>query len=248
MIDDLRLKKDNTFAFIEIFDNKSFKDNCLIVKEIVNLLASFKFRYSVKSKSLGEFFEELLNTSLKQEAGQFFTPYPLVDFMINSLPIKDIIEQNIQQNKNQILPFFIDYACGSGHFLISYINKVQQEINDWKINNSYTSDIKNKISSYKTAKFSWVKDYVFGIEKDYRLAKTTKISLFLNGDGEAQILHADGINKFSCEDYSKLILSSSENKNEKFNFVVSNPPYSVKGYMKNFRKNDISKGMELFDY
>src|SRR5207248_4751858 len=80
MIDDLRLKKDNTFAFIEVFDNKTFEDNYLIVKEIVNLLASFKFRYAVKSKSLGEFFEDLLNTSLKQEAGQFFTPYPLVDF------------------------------------------------------------------------------------------------------------------------------------------------------------------------
>lgn len=106
MIDDLRLKKDNTFAFIEVFDNKTFKDNCLIVKEVVGLLANFKFRYADKSKSLGEFFEDLLNTSLKQEAGQFFTPSPLIEFMINSLPIKDIVKQNIQQNKNEILPFF----------------------------------------------------------------------------------------------------------------------------------------------
>ncbi|CAJ0842966.1 13690_t:CDS:2 [Entrophospora sp. SA101] len=164
MVDDLRLKKDNTFAFIEVFDNKTFKDNCLIVKEIVNLLASFKFRYADKSKSLGEFFEDLLNTSLKQEA---------------------------------------------------------------EISNSYTSNVKSKLNLYKTTKFSWAKDYVFGIGKDYRLAKTTKISLFLNGDGEAKILHADGINKFSCENYQKTILSSNENKNEKFDFVVSNPPYSV---------------------
>ncbi|CAJ0747236.1 3475_t:CDS:2 [Entrophospora sp. SA101] len=121
MVDDLRLKKDNTFAFIEVFDNKTFKDNCLIVKEIVNLLASFKFRYADKSKSLGEFFEDLLNTSLKQEA---------------------------------------------------------------EISNSYTSNVKSKLNLYKTTKFSWAKDYVFGIGKDYRLAKTTKISLFLNGDDD----------------------------------------------------------------
>ncbi|CAI2192171.1 14138_t:CDS:2 [Funneliformis geosporum] len=203
MIDDLRLKKDNTFAFLEVFDNKTFKDNCLIVKEIVSLLANFKFRYSDKSKSLGEFFEDLLNTSLKQEAGQFFTPPPLIDFMICSLPIKEIIKQNIQQNKNELLPLFIDYACA--------------------------------------------KDYVFGIEKDYRLAKTTKISLFLNGDGDAQILHADAINKFSCEEFSKSALFSNESRNEKFDFVVSNPPYSVQGYMKNFRKNNIFKGDGTFE-
>ena len=30
--------------------------------------------------------------------------------------------------------------------------------------------------------YLWAKEYVYGIEKDYRLAKTTKISSFLNGD------------------------------------------------------------------
>ncbi|RHZ36790.1 HsdM family class I SAM-dependent methyltransferase [endosymbiont GvMRE of Glomus versiforme] len=247
MIDNLRLKKDNTFAFIEVFDDKTFEENCLIVKEVVGLFANFKFRYNTKSKSLGEFFEDLLNTSLKQEAGQFFTPYPIVDFMINSLPISNIIKKNIQQNKNEILPFFIDYACGSGHFLISYMNRIQQELDNWETKEITNNSVKNKLNSYKTAKFFWVKDYVFGIEKDYRLAKTAKISLFLNGDGEAQILHADGINKFSCEDYSKTILFSNEKKNEKFDFVVSNPPYSVQGYMKNFARNNISEKDGYFE-
>jgi len=128
MIDNLRLKKDNTFAFIEVFDEETFQENCLIVKEIVSLLANFRFKYNDKSKSLGEFFEDLLNTSLKQEAGQFFTPYPLVDFMIKSLPISAVIQQNTKENKADILPYFIDYACGSGHFLISYMNEVQKEI------------------------------------------------------------------------------------------------------------------------
>ena len=31
----------------------------------------------------------------------------------------------------------------------------------------------------------WAREYIYGIEKDYRLAKTTKISTFLNGDGDA---------------------------------------------------------------
>ncbi|HAS52127.1 MAG TPA: hypothetical protein DCS21_10460, partial [Gammaproteobacteria bacterium] len=39
----------------------------------------------------------------------------------------------------------------------------------------------------------WARDYVWGIEKDYRLARTAKIALFLHGAGDANILHADGL-------------------------------------------------------
>jgi len=64
----------------------------------------------------------------------------------------------------------------------------------------------------------------------------------LHGDGLAKILHADALNKFSCDDYAKISskLFSKDNKIEIFDFVVSNPPYAVKGYMQNFSDNGIS--------
>lgn len=97
---------------------------------------------------------------------------------------------------------------------------------------SLTSTQRNKIASWTNVKFSWAKDYVFGIEKDYKwLAKTTKVFLFLNGDSDAQVLDADGINKFSCKEYSSSKIFPNENKNEMFDFVVFNPPCSVKGYI-----------------
>ncbi|WAM07391.1 hypothetical protein [Mycoplasmopsis cynos] len=83
IIDDLRLKKNNAFSFIEVFDDKTFKENNNILKELVLLLQSYKFKYNNKHQFLGDFFEELLNTSWKQESGQFFTPMPIVDFMIH---------------------------------------------------------------------------------------------------------------------------------------------------------------------
>jgi len=153
IIEDLRLKKSNTFAFIEVFNEKTFKENSLIVKEVVNLLSKFKFRYNYKRKSLGDFFERLLSTSLKQEAGQFFTPLPIVDFMINCLPLKEKLEENIQNNKREIIPTFIDYACGSGHFLTSYIDKLQKEI-DILDQNGYPKIIRDKLNTYKSQVFS----------------------------------------------------------------------------------------------
>lgn len=49
--------------------------------------------------------------------------------------------------------------------------------------------------------FEWAKQYVYGVEKDYRLVKAAKISTFLNGDGDANIILADGLDKFSSSKY-----------------------------------------------
>ena len=74
-----------------VLDEKSFKANAQIVREVVELLQDFRFRYKQKHQFLGEFFELLLNTSMKQESGQFFTPVPITRFIISSLPIKEFI-------------------------------------------------------------------------------------------------------------------------------------------------------------
>ena len=113
----LRLYKNNEFAFKEVFDKKSFKDNAKVVREVVELLQDKQLRYSHKQQFLGDFFEKLLNDSIKQEAGQFFTPVPLTQFIIKSLPIKEIIKNKIKNNDPDTLPYVIDYACGTGHFL-----------------------------------------------------------------------------------------------------------------------------------
>lgn len=239
IFDDLRLKKNNAFAFIEVFDDKTFEQNSLILKEIVCLFQKYKFKYSSKFQYLGDFFEELLNTSWKQESGQFFTPMPIVDFMIKSLPIKEQIEKNIKNNLIDFLPKMIDNACGSGHFLISFMDEIQTFINDYS--NPVNSDIKKKIDGWKINSYSWAKDSIIGIEKDYRLAKTTKISGFLNGDGEATIINGDGINKFSSEEYRNTILYSQKSKIEKFDFFITNPPFSVDGFLKNILVNDINE-------
>ncbi|WAM07136.1 hypothetical protein ONA23_03305 [Mycoplasmopsis cynos] len=72
IIDDLRLKKNNAFSFIEVFDDKTFKENNNILKELVLLLQSYKFKYNNKHQFLGDFFEELLNTSFKTRIWSVF--------------------------------------------------------------------------------------------------------------------------------------------------------------------------------
>ena len=244
VFDNLRLKKNNSFSFIEVYDETTFLENFIVVKEIVKLLQNFKFKYDTKHQFLGDFFEDLLNTSLKQEEGQFFTPYPLVDFMVNALDIEERISQNLQKRNLDFVPKVIDYACGAGHFLISSMRAIQDVLVKIK---PITTDQVKRIETYRTNPYSWANEsHVVGIEKDYRLAKTTKIATFLNGDGEAQIIAGDGINRFDSNDYNNSILSTKSNKLELFDYVISNPPYSVEGFMQNFRRNRINENSNTF--
>lgn len=240
--DNLRLKKNNNFAFIDVFDDETFYLNFEVVKSVVELIENYKFKYETKHQFLGDFFEELLNTSLKQEAGQFFTPYPIVDFMIDSLPYEKYIYDSIDSGKLNFIPSVIDYACGAGHFLISSMAKTQEIIGKIKESNYHLNQEQlKKVMSYIDAPYSWVdRNNCVGIEKDYRLAKTTKIATFLNGDGDAEIISGDGINKFNSKDYLNTVLYTERKKLEKFDFVISNPPYSIDGFMRNFSKNGIT--------
>lgn len=244
VFDNLRLKKNNCFSFIEVYDDATFLENFEVVKEIVKLLQNFKFKYDTKHQFLGDFFEDLLNTSLKQEEGQFFTPYPLVDFMVSSLDIRERINEGLKKRNLDFVPKMIDYACGAGHFLISAMRAVQDALVESK---PVTTSQGRKIEGYRLNPYSWADAlHVVGIEKDYRLAKTTKIATFLNGDGEALILTGDGINRFDSEDYQGTMLASNTKKVERFDYVISNPPYSVEGFMQNFRRNSISEHSGTF--
>lgn len=249
MLINTRLKKSPNFAFKEVLDEKSFKANAKIVREIVDLLQGYKFRYKQKHQFLGDFFELLLNTSMKQEAGQFFTPVPITRFIISSLPIKETINDKIKNgnNDNDILPTVIDYAIGSGHFLTEYMEQVQNIINNVDDSNAIPT-IKNKIKTWRESeKFSWAKDYVYGIDLDDRLVKTAKVSAFFNGDGEANIIWANGLANFLSDEYVKKLrhVEPFDNRNNsQFDILISNPPYSVEAFKATLKDDNT---FELYD-
>lgn len=240
----LRLYKDNVFGFREVFDKQSFKDNAKVVREIVELLQDKQLRYSHKQQFLGDFFENLLKDSIKQESGQFFTPVPITQFIINSIPLNEIISDNIKNKKDDILPYTIDYAMGSGHFLTEVMdeyNKIIKAIDTSKI---AKQSLKKEVESWQINDFAWAEKYVYGIDLDYRLVKTTKIACFLNGDGLANIIHADGLDSFSKSVVYKDKLKNVKNTkdNEQFDVLISNPPYAVRAF-----KSTLNDGANSFD-
>lgn len=241
----VRLHKNNEFAFKEVFDEKSFKENAIVVREVVELLQPYQIRYGHKQQFLGDFFELLLSTGIKQEAGQFFTPVPIAKFIVSSLPIRELIEKKINRDETNFLPYVIDYAAGSGHFLTETMDEIQKIIE--KIDpNKQRPSVKAKLKSWHESPFEWAYDYVYGIEADYRLVKTAKVSCFLNGDGLANVIHADGLDHFQNSiDYKgklKEVSQDDSKDNGQFDILVANPPYSVAAF-----KNTLKFGEESFD-
>ncbi len=238
-----KLYTGNEFAFKEVFDKKSFEDNSIVVKEVVKLLEKYRIKYSSKHQFLGDFFEKLLNTGIKQEAGQFFTPIPITRFICKAIPLQQIIEDKNNKRDENFLPYVIDYASGSGHFLTEMMSEIDSYVSKIDDNWIKGGGLARKNFNKVKAEYIWAKEYVYGIEKDYRLAKTTKISTFLNGDGDANIICGDGLDNFktSAEYVGKLKISETVGDNGQFDVLVANPPYSVSGF-----KNTLKNGEKSF--
>lgn len=121
------------------------------------------------------------------------------------------------------MPKIVDYACGAGHFLTEAIEAV----------NAYFNHIGKSEMIENNA---WVEKCIFGVEKDYRLARVSKVSLFMNGAGQARIIFGDGL-----ECYPEKGI-----ENGKFDVLVANPPYSVDAFKSHLTlKNN---QFEILDY
>ena len=193
----LKFYSNNEFTFKDVHNEELFYQNGKILVEMVQLFEKYRIVYPSKHQFLGDLFEQLLNKGFKQNEGQFFTPIPITRFIWDSLPV----DRMVKSDRGNVYPKVIDYACGAGHFLTEAIEA---------INYFVQSDGNN----------AWVRDHIYGIEKDYRLARVAKISLFMNGAGEGNIIFGDGLENAPDKGI----------ENGTFDILVANPPYAVKDF------------------
>ncbi len=234
LLAELRQYTNTDFAFVDVYDRRSFDQNASIVRELVRLLQTRRLRYSEKHDFMGLFFERLLHTSMKQESGQFFTPPPIAQFVNESLPIEDIVDKKIAAKYSNFLPYGIDYAAGSGHFLTEFMARVDRVLQS-KNAAEFATKTQSRNASQWSEALTWAGEFVYGLELDHRLAKTAKVATFLHGDGDANMLRANGLGHFTKDpDYvaagPRLHGQSNDRDIQTFDVVVANPPYSVSGF------------------
>lgn len=249
-VNKLRLEKNNEFAIKEVYDNASFEENAKVVKEVVELIQGYRIRYNKRQQYLSDFFELLLTTGLKQEAGQYFTPVPIAQFIIKSLPLDTIMAEKLSRKDGEILPYMIDYAAGSGHFITEFMHEIQDIINNCDTS-KYIEETRKHLVNWQNCHFDWATDYVYGIEKDYRLVKVGKVGCYLHGDGLANVILSDGLaNFYSNKEYKGKLhkqVNDNHKDNQQFDIVLSNPPYSVSSFRQTTRDYYTEQDFELYN-
>ena len=206
----LKFYTNNDFAFKDVHNEELFYQNGKILVEVVQLFQQFRIIDAKDVQLLGDLFEQLLNKGFKQNEGQFFTPIPITRFIWDSLPLDQIIRHGATVE----YPKIIDYACGAGHFLSQGFKAV----------NDCVKRLNPDVENY----WSWIEEKLFGIEKDYRLARVSKISLFMYGAGKGNIIFGDGL-----ENYRDKKIEPGT-----FDILVANPPYSVDAFKPHLKLKD----------
>jgi type I restriction enzyme M protein len=213
---ELKFFNNNDFGFIDVHNEKLFYQNTAILLKIVKMLQDLQLKTDNDSASeenqfLGDMFEGFLDQGVKQSEGQFFTPMPIVKFILKSLPLETVITAGDE------IPKVIDFACGAGHFL-----------------NEYAKEIKSIVEKKKEGNVKTYYQNIYGIEKEYRLSKVAKVSAFMYGQDDINIVYADALSSGKAMDDRNI-------KDNSFSLLVANPPYSVKGFLETLTETERKK-------
>lgn len=195
------------------------------IKSIIEKLE----RYNLSGTSTdikGIAFEKFLGKTFRGEIGQFFTPRPIVEFMVQMVLPKD----------NDII---CDPASGSGGFLIRFFEIVREQIYD-SVDKEYQKqktkiekekrlseeekaekliDIYNElqkqldIESSSSRIWHLANRCIYGTDANDRMARTSKMNMIMHGDGHGGIHHHDGF------------LNVNGIFEERFDIVLTNPPF-----------------------
>jgi type I restriction enzyme M protein len=181
----------------EVFIESIKADNPIIytVAEILQGISLARTDLDVK----GEGYEHFLGGVFRGAMGQYFTPRPIVRFVI------DFLDPNIND-------FLIDPACGSGGFLIYTLERMRKEL---------FAKLDEKDAAYRWQDFALKQ--VYGIEINSQLARVSMMNMIIHEDGHTNIENADALDNPDNWKRQKI----REYFRKKFTLLLTNPPFGA---------------------
>jgi len=186
-------------------DPEVFKDDITLTATETLTIVKYFQRINLNKTDLdskGKAFETFMGSFFRGDFGQYFTPRPIVKFIVDCLPI---------DNHSRVL----DTSCGSGGFLLHALDKVREQANDFY----------DKVKEEKDHFRHWhdfAEKNLFGIEINDQIARTAKMNMIIHDDGHTNVIASDGL--LSDTDMQ----AKSKNKEfvyGTFDFIITNPPF-----------------------
>ncbi len=230
----LGIKSDNS-----AFDSGRIKPTKIlyVVNEIEKISLT---RNMYDGDLLGSFFEAVVSHGFTQTKGQFFTPPKLIDSMISladcTSQAKEILMSHPDGRGVHRLPNVIDPSCGVGSFLVMYMKRITRDLANDNFRNELSDRAKEAFDRAFTGcnQSNWARESLYGIENNYDLGLAAKVNMILHGDGSMNTWVSSGLLPFSSyaiEGRGSSFLGQTTDesgvKNETFDLVLSNPPFSI---------------------
>ena len=213
-----RIKK--IYAIGEKEAPEVFKDGITLSAQETLTIVKYFQRINLNKTDLdskGKAFETFMGSYFRGDFGQYFTPRPIVKFIVDSLPIT---------HKARVL----DTSCGSGGFLLYALDKVREQASTYY-------DIKTEPVEHKAHWHNFAEKNLFGIEINDQIARTAKMNMIIHDDGHTNVIASDGL----LTDIEMQVNSANkEFKYNSFDFIITNPPFgssiklTEKAYLKNY--------------
>ena len=186
-------------------DPEVFKDDIKLDKHKIYTVVQYLQDINLSRTDLdakGVAFQSFMGEFFRGDFGQFFTPNPIVEFIVNSI--------NIDKDWK-----VLDTSCGSGGFLLYALKTIRDEANEIYGENAESS-------SWKDYWHEFAEKHLFGIEINEQISRVAKMNMIIHDDGHTNIITNDGLKNNKTLEI--------ENRNLKFqdgtfDLIMTNPPF-----------------------
>ena len=208
-------------------DPEVFKDDIRLsaakARTVVSYLESINLS-DTDLDSKGRAFETFMGSFFRGDFGQYFTPRPIVQFIVEVLPIT---------HESLVL----DTSCGSGGFLLHALDKVRKQADEYYPREDGKNG-KKETARHKDHWHKFAENKLFGIEINEQIARTAKMNMIIHDDGHTNVVANDGLvppdSKYGINDNAGF-------RYGRFDFIITNPPFgssvkqTEKAYMNQYR-------------
>lgn len=181
----------------------------------------------------GAAYEELVGDNLRGDRGEYFTPRNVCDMAVHMA---------VSLFHPQKLPHLrvLDLCCGTGGFLVSYVNYIRQIMTRQEQNKGGAEEeVRQRVAAR-------VKDMcmqnLFGIDINPFLVRTCQMNLVMHGDGSANVFQGDSILSPGEWDEAE---ATKKVPHGRFDIVITNPPFGGKAIVDD---PHVLEGYELSKY
>ena len=166
-------------------DANNYQKDGVLLRQVINIIDEIDFTEYKERHEFGTIYESFLkDLQSAGNAGEFYTPRAVTDFMV------EVIKPKLGDR-------IADFACGTGGFLVSALNALDNQVG----NSLENREIYNQS--------------VYGIEKKALPHMLCVTNMLIHDIDDPSILHANSLET----DYKEL------RKMESFDVIIMNPPY-----------------------